>query len=178
MGCFWYISKKIQTAMKRWCAAIGQASATELFLYGMFPLPAIHSRWFSAVLQDGIHQDRVLLLSQTHSTDLLVGVFQAKHIFINSAIIEISACCYLCHLHESKGKFSIHSGVRGSRTFCKLYTAGQMSCGTWGCEFVLTQPAVGLLPKLELFGVCSFQCAGGEQGQEMMLIHWLWQIKY
>lgn len=99
------------------------------------------------LLQDGIHQDRVLLLSQTHSTDLLGGAFQAKHIFINSAIIEISACCYLCHLHESKGKFSIHSGVRGSRTFCKLYTAGQMSCGTWGCEFVLTQPAVRLLPK-------------------------------
>lgn len=139
MGCFWCISKKIQTTMKCWWAAIGQASASELLLYGMFPSPILHSRWFSAVLQDSIHQGRVLLLNQTHSTDLLIGDFQAKYIFINSAIIEISACCTLCHLHEGKGKFSIHSGVRGSRTFCKLYTAGQMSCSAQGCQFVLTQ---------------------------------------
>lgn len=76
----------------------------------------------------------------------------------------MSACCILHHLHESKDKFSVHDGVRGSRTFCKLCTAGQMSCGARGCEFVLTQPAVGLLPELEMFSVCSFQHAGGDLG--------------
>lgn len=97
-------------------------------------------------------------------TDLWSRITQAKYISITNVIIVMSAYCTLHHLHESKDKFSVHNGVRASRTSCELHTAGQMSCDPWGCEFVLIQPAVGPLPELEMFSVCSFQCAGGVLG--------------
>lgn len=101
-------------------------------------------------------------------TDLFAIVSQSKYISTNNVVIIMSAYCTLYHLHESKYKFSVHNGVRGSRTFCQLCTAGQMSCGAWGCDFVLTQPAVGLLPELEMFSVCSFQmCRWWIWGQMM-----------
>lgn len=87
-------------------------------------------------------------------TDLLAGFSQAKYISITNVIIIMSAFYIIC----MKVKFSVHNGMRGSRTFCKLCTAGQMNWGAQGCEFVITQPTVGLLPKLGMFSVYRFQC--------------------